>query len=331
MFVDELDIFAKSGNGGDGVVRWNREKFRPNGGPAGGNGGDGGDVYVRAVRDLNLLANYTGTKEFKAKDGEPGRGGSQYGKGSNDLYIDVPIGSIVTDSARDRVFELFEEGQTEKILLGGRGGLGNEYFKSSTNRTPTQSTKGKKGEEGEFHIELSLVVDVGLIGQPNAGKSTLLNAFTNATSAVGAYQFTTLEPHLGALYEFTIADVPGLIEGAAAGKGLGHKFLRHVTRTKMLLHLVSLEHEDPLKEYYTIQSELANYDKTLLEKEEWIIFTKKDLVDQAKIDSVVSGIDNNEKRVFVVSQNDEKSIKNLRDELTKHLREDAHSPEADKK
>lgn len=321
MFVDELDIYAKAGDGGDGVVRWSREKFKPKGGPAGGNGGNGGDVYVRAVRDLNLLANYTGKKEFKATNGEAGRGSSEYGKGSSDLYIDVPVGSVVTDVRRDRTFELFEEGQTAKILLGGRGGLGNEYFKSSTNRTPTQSTKGKKGEEGEFHIELSLVVDVGLIGMPNAGKSTLLNAFTNATSEVGAYQFTTLEPHLGALFEFTIADIPGLIEGAAEGKGLGHKFLRHVTRTKMLLHLVSLEHEDPKNVYYTIRNELSNYDKSLSDKEEWIIFTKKDLVDQAKIDTTLQDIDTNEKRVFVVSQNDKKSIKNLRDELTKHLRE----------
>ena len=320
MFVDELDIYAKAGDGGDGVVRWNRERSRPQGGPAGGNGGNGGDVYVRAVRDLNLLANYTGKKEFKAVNGEAGRGKKQYGKGSNDLYIDVPVGSIITDKKRERVFELFVEGATAKILLGGRGGLGNEYFKSSTNRTPTQSTKGQKGEEGEFHIDLSLVVDVGLIGMPNAGKSTLLNLFTNASSEIGAYQFTTLEPHLGALFEFTVADIPGLIEGAAEGKGLGHKFLRHVTRTKMLLHLVSLEHEDPKKAYYTIRDELSKYDKTLLNKEEWIIFTKKDLVEQHIIDDVIASIDKNEKRVFVISQNDLESVKKLRDELILYLR-----------
>ncbi|MDC1205228.1 GTPase ObgE [Candidatus Pacebacteria bacterium] len=320
MFVDELDIYAKAGNGGDGVVRFDREKFRPKGGPAGGNGGRGGDVYVTAVRNLSLLSKYTGSKKFVAKDGDAGGNHSQHGKGSNDLYIRVPIGSIVTDTTRDRKYELFEEDQIEKILHGGQGGLGNEYFKSSTNQTPLQSTKGKEGEEGAFHIELSLVVDVGLIGMPNAGKSTLLNLFTNATSAIGAYQFTTLEPHLGDLFGYTLADIPGLIEGAAQGKGLGHKFLRHVTRTKMLLHLVSLEHEDPKNTYYTIRKELSKYDKTLGDKEEWIIFTKKDLVDLDKIESLLSDIDFTEKRVFVVSQNDPKSVKNLQDSLVEKLR-----------
>ena len=192
MLVDELTISAKAGNGGDGVVRWRQEKFRPKAGPAGGNGGRGGDVYIRAVRNLNLLAKYTGAKEFNAQHGEAGRSGSQYGKGGEDLYIDVPVGSIVRDIDRERVYELLEDGQVEKILKGGEGGLGNEYFKSSTNRTPLQSTKGKPGEAGRFFIELSLVVDVGLIGLPNAGKSTLLNLLTNARSAIGAYPFTTL-------------------------------------------------------------------------------------------------------------------------------------------
>lgn len=320
MFVDELRIKAKAGDGGDGVVRWLREKFKPMSGPAGGNGGDGGNVYVRAVRDLSLLGKYTGSKEFKAKNGETGRGLSQYGKGSEDLYIDVPIGSKITDLDRDRVFDLTEEGQAEMILKGGRGGLGNEYFKSSTNRSPEQSTLGKPGEEGEFLIELTLVVDVGLVGMPNAGKSTLINSFTNAKSAVGSYQFTTLEPHLGDLYGYVLADIPGLIEGASAGKGLGHKFLRHITRTKMILHLVSLESDDPTKDYYTILNELSNYGESLTEKEEWIIFTKKDLISQDKLDTLLKDVDKIEKRVFVISNESGEGVKDLKDALVQHLR-----------
>lgn len=319
MFVDELKIKAAAGNGGDGVVRWNREKFKPNGGPAGGNGGNGGSVFLRAVRDLNRLAQYTGSKEFKAEDGEEGRGNSQHGKNGEDLYIDVPIGSIITDLQSGRTFELFEEDQIEKILKGGPGGLGNKYFKSSTNRTPMQSTEGKKGEVSEFHIELSLVVDVGLVGQPNAGKSTLLNILTNASSTIGSYQFTTLEPHLGVLYGYTLADIPGLIEGAAEGKGLGHTFLRHIARTKMILHLVSLEHEDPKNAYYTIRNELSKYDKILTDKEEWIIFTKKDLTKQSIVDALINDIDFTKKRVFVISQNDLESVTKLQNDLVSYL------------
>lgn len=319
MFVDELEIYAKAGDGGDGVVRWLRAKFVPKGGPAGGNGGNGGDVYMKAVRDLNLLARYTGTKEFAAQKGEQGMSKSMFGKGGKDLIIEVPVGSIVTDLERGRVYELFEDGAQVKILQGGTGGLGNEHFKSSTNRSPQEATKGRPGEEGKFKIELTLVVDVGLIGLPNAGKSTLLNTFTNARSRVGAYAFTTIEPHLGDLFGYTIADIPGLIEGAAEGKGLGHKFLRHVTRTKMLLHLVSLENEDPWEAYTTVKNELGKFDASLLEKKEWIIFTKKDLVDQHKIDALRKDIDKNENRVFVISAETGEGVKELQDSLVKEL------------
>jgi GTP-binding protein len=319
MFVDELTIYCKAGDGGNGVVRWRHEKFMPKGGPAGGNGGNGGDVYVRAVKDLNRLSKYTGKKEFIAKRGADGGNQSLHGPNADDTFIDIPLGSKVTDVARNRVFEMTEVGEEIRILKGGGGGLGNEYFKSSTNQTPLEQTDGKPGEDGNFLVEVSLMVDLGLIGLPNAGKSTLLNSVTNAKSKIGAYAFTTLEPHLGDMYGYTIADIPGLIEGAAAGKGLGHKFLRHVSRTKMLLHLVSLENDDIKNTYDTIRNELESYAHSLSEKEEWIILTKKDLVEQDYIDASVAALEKSEKRVFVISENDPDSIKQLRDELVAHL------------
>lgn len=319
MFVDEIQIQAKAGDGGHGVVRWRHEKFKPQAGPAGGNGGKGGDVYVRAVKDLNQLAKYTGNKSFAAEAGDAGTNQSKDGKNGEDCYIAVPVGSRITDLARRRTFEVTTVGQVERILKGGGGGLGNEYFKSSTNRSPEQATRGRAGESGEFLIEVSLMVDVGLIGAPNAGKSTLLNALTNARSRIGAYPFTTTEPHLGDLYGFILADIPGLISGAATGKGLGHKFLRHIARTKMLLHLVSLEQPDPVSQYYTIRNELSAYDTSLTEKEEWIILTKKDLVEQCFIDDVVQELAKTENRVLVVGQNDPDSYKKLSDALVQHL------------
>lgn len=321
MFVDQIQIEAKAGNGGDGVVRWRHDKFKPLAGPAGGNGGRGGDVYVKAVADLNQLSRYTGAKRFEAEDGQPGRKNSEFGKNGEDRVIAVPVGSQITDIERDRSFELTTLGETVRILKGGGGGLGNEHFKSSTNRSPQESTLGKQGEEGIFLIELSLIADVGLIGFPNAGKSTLLNTFTKASSSVGSYPFTTLEPHLGTLYEFVLVDIPGLIKGAAAGKGLGHKFLRHVSKSKMLLHLVSLESSDPISDYYTIREELSEYNKDLLDKPEWIVLTKSDLVDKGIIETIVKSIDTNEKRVFVSSAKTGEGLKNLQDSLVSHLRE----------
>lgn len=321
MFIDEITIHATAGNGGDGVERWRHEKFVPMAGPAGGDGGNGGDVYIEAVRDLGLLSKYTGNLDFEAVAGEAGQSGSKHGKGAPSLTIKVPMGSIVTDVARGRVYEFFTEGARERILRGGQGGLGNEHFKTSTNRSPVETTKGRPGEKGYFKIELSLVVDVGLVGMPNAGKSSLLNTFTNAKSAVGAYPFTTLQPHLGDFFGYVIADIPGLIEGASQGKGLGHTFLRHVTRTKMILHLVSLEHEDPIKEYYTILNELSSFSKVLIEKEEWIIFNKTDLVNKDFIEKINKDIDKLGKRVFFVSLQSGQGVKELQDSLVQHLRQ----------
>lgn len=326
MFIDELEIQAKAGDGGDGVVRWRHEKFRPKAGPAGGNGGNGGDVYVRTVPDLNQLAKYTGHKQFYTKSGEPGRSSSQFGKNAPDLYIDVPVGTKVTNLKTGDWVELLELGAEKLILRGGHGGLGNETFKSSTNRAPQEATKGKPGERADFLLEVSLIADVGLIGFPSAGKSTFLNLLTNARSKVGAYDFTTLEPHLGKLYEFTIADLPGLIEGASKGKGLGDKFLRHISRTKMLLHLIDAASEKSvLYQYQAILEELRSFDDSLLGKEQWIILTKKDLVSKAKIEKEVKNLDKSDKRVFVISENDGESIKFVKDTLVKHLREGYHN------
>lgn len=321
MFVDQITIYAKAGDGGDGVTRWSHEKFKPMAGPSGGNGGRGGDIIMRSVRDVNLLAKYTGEKKFIAEKGEEGMGKSRFGKNGEDLIIEIPVGSVVKDVERGRVYEFMTEGHEERIFKGGGGGLGNEHFKSATNRSPEESTKGRKGEDGELEITLSLVVDVGIIGMPNAGKSTLLNSLTNAQSRIGDYPFTTLEPHLGDLHGYILADIPGLIIGASEGKGLGHTFLRHVTHTKMLLHLVSLEDKDIMERYFSIRNELKSYSEDLVNKEEWIIFTKKDLVNEQDFDDLKKQIDKIENRVFVISTKTGENVKELRDALVQHLRQ----------
>ena len=319
MFVDEITIEAKAGQGGDGVVRWRQEKFVDKGGPWGGNGGHGGDVYMRAVRDVGLLARYTGSKVFSALSGMPGGNSSRHGKAGEDLFIEVPVGARVTDTERARVYTFTEEGETHKILRGGSGGLGNEHFKSSINRSPDTGTKGKKGESGTFSIELALIVDAGIIGFPNAGKSTLLNALTRAHSRVGAYPFTTTEPHLGDLFGYILADIPGLIEGASGGKGLGHKFLRHVERTKMLIHCVSLEEEDIQTAYTTIRNELTAFDATLGMKREIVVLTKADLVDADMIQHATDTMRAHGQMVFVVSGETGEGIKELSKFLTDTL------------
>jgi GTPase len=319
MFVDEMTISARAGNGGDGVVRWLREWARPWGGPAGGDGGKGGDVYVRAVRDLNLLAHYSGAKEFKAQNGDTGKSRSRHGRGGDDLVIDLPIGSIITDRERSLRYELREQGEKVRILKGGNGGLGNEYFKSSTNRSPEESTKGKLGEVGTFDIELELVADVGLIGLPNAGKSSLLNALTHASSKVGAYPFTTLEPHLGVFYGYVLADIPGLIEGASEGKGLGHKFLRHVRRTRFIAHCVSAEHEDVVQQYEAVRLELKNFDENILQKREIVLLTKSDCVSESDLEKKKMALLSHNLEVYTVSVIDDVSLKNMSDTLSQIL------------
>ena len=351
MLIDEITIKATGGKGGDGVVRWRHEKYIDKGGPNGGNGGKGGDVYVRSVRDVTLLAKYKSLREFKAGDGEPGMGGSKQGSDGSDVYIDVPVGSTIENLKTGYAFELNQEGKEVMILTGGAGGMGNEHFKSSINVTPEKATPGKKGEEAEFKITLELIADIGLIGLPNAGKSSLLNSITNAQAKIGAYAFTTLDPNLGAYHGYVIADIPGLIEGASEGKGLGHKFLRHIKRTRMLVHLVSFENmhnedgllvsdgvasvEDMLGAYNTIRKELETYDTELTDKDEVIVLTKTDVISarnhaaqpsdkrgQNIIQKAIEAFKTaTGKPVFAISLFDDESVKTFSDGLIAKLRE----------
>lgn len=320
-FVDSIQIRAKAGKGGDGVVRWLHEYAREFGGPSGGDGGKGGDIVFRAVRDLNILASYRGRSEFRAKNGDDGERKTMAGKDAPDTIIDVPIGSLVTRESDGAVFEFLEEGETKTLLEGGRGGVGNARFKSSTNQYPTEATPGKEGQESEFSIELRLIADAGFIGLPNAGKSSLLNAFTNANAKVGAYAFTTLEPNLGAYFGYVLADIPGLIEGASEGKGLGHDFLRHIARTKALIHCVSVESEDPLADYEAVREELKAYGQELSRKPEMVFLTKADLRSNEEIEDLKALFEKKHLPVISVSIIDDELLKAAGDTLVRFVRE----------
>ncbi len=320
MLIDHITLNIKAGKGGDGVVRWRREKGIPYGGPAGGDGGRGGDVYFRVVRDIAALAVYKHKKEWEAEHGEQGQKRSMHGSDAKDLFLTVPLGSVIYNREYDKSYEFMEEGDFI-VLRGGKGGLGNEQFKSSTNRTPEEFTKGEPGEYATFDIELKLIADVGIIGFPNAGKSSLLNSLTRAGAKVGDYAFTTLEPNLGAYYGYVLADIPGLIEGASDGKGLGYKFLRHITRTKALVHLVSAESEDVCKEYDAIRTELGKYDKTLLTRDEIIILSKVDTVSEEEVKEKVKKLAKHSgKEVNTLTILDDASVKTFADTLIVHLK-----------
>jgi GTP-binding protein len=278
-FLDNTVLQISAGKGGDGVVRWRRESGIPMGGPWGGDGGDGGDVYVQGIRNMHTLHNYRHQKEFSAEDG--GNGGTKLmaGKNGEDLILQFPLGTVLYIQEIDKEIDLVTE--DEKILLfkGGAGGLGNDHFKSSTNQAPEQCTLGKIGEFGTVSVELRLIADAGLIGFPNAGKSSLLNSLTKSKSKVGDYNFTTLEPHLGDWYGYILADIPGIIEGASEGRGLGIKFLQHIQRTKLLIHLIESTSESFLTDYKVIRKELETFNSELTFKKEIVVISKIDMLD----------------------------------------------------
>ena len=319
-FTDEVTISAYAGKGGDGVVRWLHTKEKAKGGPAGGDGGRGGDVLLRGVRDLAALGGYRYEKKFRAEDGEAGRNELQQGAAGAPVILKVPVGTTARVRETGEEYEISREDEEVVLFKGGAGGKGNARFKSSTNQNPFQQTDGKPGEEGEIKLSLSLIADAGLIGLPNAGKSSLLNALTRAKSKVGSYPFTTLEPHLGDFYGHIIADIPGLIEGASAGRGLGHKFLKHVERTGILLHLVSASQDDPLAAYREVRKEIEAFGRGLSEKREVVLLSKVDLVsDQERETKVQLLVRETDREVLEVTMEDSNVLKAFSDKLAKIL------------
>ena len=287
-FIDEATIEVAAGNGGAGCVSFRREKFIPFGGPNGGDGGRGGSIYAVADVNLNTLIDYRYARRHEAKNGEPGRGSDQFGAAGGDIVLRMPVGTILRDfDSGEVVAELMTPGEQVLVCKGGDGGFGNLHFKTSTNRAPRQKTPGWPGESRKLRLELRVLADVGLLGMPNAGKSTLIAAVSNARPKIADYPFTTLHPNLGVVRvgpdrSFVVADIPGLIEGAAEGAGLGHQFLRHLQRTRLLLHIVDLapfdESVDPVRQARAIVAELKKYDPALAAKPRWLVLNKVDMV-----------------------------------------------------
>lgn len=309
MLIDDVTIKIKAGNGGRGAVAFNTVKM--NLGPAGADGGDGGSVFLEGVSDLNSLIQFRYKKELKAENG--GNGKKQFNDGTDgeNLILKVPIGTVVHNLSTGENSEIVKVGQQLPIARGGRGGRGNFKFRSSTNTSPREFEEGAPGEEFKLRLELKLIADVGFIGLPNVGKSSLLNKLTNAKSKVANYPFTTLDPNLGVYFELILADIPGLIEGASSGKGLGVKFLRHIERVKTLFHFVSAESADPVGDYQIVRNELGAYNKELLEKSEYIFLSKADLAPEKEIEKKIAALKTISEKVLPISINDEGSIKNV--------------------
>ncbi|MGA8006744.1 MAG: GTPase ObgE [Burkholderiales bacterium] len=292
-FIDEARIQVHAGKGGDGSASFRREKYVPRGGPDGGDGGRGGSVYAVADRNINTLIDYRYARIHRAENGEKGHGSDCYGRGGQDIVLRMPVGTIIRDlHTEELVADLAKNGERALLAKGGAGGLGNLHFKSSVNRAPRQFTRGGPGESRELALELRVLADVGLLGLPNAGKSTFIRAVSSARPKVADYPFTTLNPSLGVVRvgddaSFVIADIPGLIEGSAEGAGLGHQFLRHLARTRLLLHLVDIapfdDEADPVRDARAIAKELRKYDEALYRKPRWLVFNKIDLVPDAEV------------------------------------------------
>jgi len=278
MLIDDVTIRVRAGNGGKGCVAFQKSRYAK--GPTGGSGGEGGSFYFVGVSDLSALKQFRFKKSVQAEDGGNGKGEFVDGPKGNDVIFKIPVGTVIHNLDNRQDIEIVKIGEPILIGKGGKGGRGNFLFRSSTNTTPLQCQPGLKGEAFTLRLELKMIADVGFIGLPNVGKSSLLKELTNADPKVANYPFTTLEPHLGVYYDLILADIPGLIEGASEGKGLGIKFLRHVERTKILFHLISAESDDFKKDYLTIRKELGDYNKDLLDKEEYIFITKTDMVDK---------------------------------------------------
>ncbi len=319
MLIDDVTIKVKAGNGGRGAVAFNSTKM--NLGPTGADGGNGGSVYFEGVSDLGALSQFRYKKKLAAGNGENGKKQFNDGADGKDLILKAPVGTVVHNLFSGENLEIMAIGQQLLIVKGGVGGKGNFKFRSSTNTSPTEFQEGAPGEEYELRLELKLIADVGFIGLPNVGKSSLLNELTSAKSKVANYPFTTLEPNLGAYYELILADIPGLIEGASGGKGLGIKFLRHIERVKTLFHFISAESADPAGDYQVVRNELEAYNKELLEKTEYILLSKADLLESKKVEKKISALKTTDKKVLAISINDKNSIKQVEEILRKIIKQ----------
>ena len=320
-FLDQVKIYIKAGNGGDGSPSFRREKFIEYGGPDGGDGGKGGSVILKAEQNLNTLIDYRYQQHHKAERGDNGAGQNKTGKSGEDLILKVPLGTqVFEEDNKTLIFDFIKIGEEFVAAAGGKGGLGNTRFKSSTNRAPRKFTKGALGEEFIIWLQLKTIADIGIIGLPNAGKSSLLAAITNANPKIANYQFTTLNPNLGvASYddkEVTIADIPGLVEGAHKGIGLGTQFLKHIERCKSLLHLIDITNEDLKKSYKQIKDELKNYSSKLAQKKELIVLNKTDLIDEDVVKQIIEDFSKSMKsEVVLLSTLEKKSISKIKAKL----------------